>query len=937
MPDIRPAIPADTQLIVRTRAGHKCSVDGETSALEIAHIIDWAASHDHAPENLLLLCANCHTRSHKEKWSRKTLRYYRDHPFVTRGDARAYRPTRLPYPSLGPLFKGREDFLIDLHTSLEINTAPAIRGHTVHGMGGVGKTRAAVEYAWRFAGEYSALLFVEADSPESLSRNIAALCVANTLDLPQQHEPEQTKQEQAVMRWLQTHPGWLLIIDNADTKEALVAVEDRLAQLRDGHVIITTRRTNCSGSFKSLDLDALTQEDAADFLLARTEGHRTTTPDDDALALQLAGLLDGLALALEQAAAYIREFRLSLADYINRWQTVLAEALAWHDEATMHYPRSLAITYQTSVDQLSEPAREFFQILSWFAPDPIPFFVLGSEHAPASARPLLAEIENLSLAQRNEDGSAFTIHRLVQEITRQQQVALPPPPGLVTALDWISGLFVGDSQNVSDWPVLDPLASHARTIAFHAIAHTILEPSGLLLNNVALLCATRAQYAEAESFYRLAVGSAEIIYGECHPQLAIRLDNLAEVLRMTNHLPEAEQIYRRALSIVESCLGKDHLDVAIILSNLALLLQATNRLAEAEPLLRRSLEISEAALGTEHPKIANGLNNLGYLLKVSNRFEEAEPLYRRALAIDEAHHGKDHPFTANRLNNLAKLLHATNRSAEAEPLMRRALVINEAAFGSTHPNVAHSLNNLSQLLHATNRSAEAEPLILRSIAITEAVFGPEHPNLAHGLSNLAKLLLDTGRLVEAEPPMRRAFDIWENSPGKDHPIVVNNSRNLAKLLHRTNRFAEAEQLMRQILDISEASLGPEHPDVAIDLNNLATLLKDTNRLPEAEPLMRRALAIDETAFGPNDDKVALRLNSLSLLLHATNRPAEAEPLMRRMLGILVDLTRATGRAHPYLQTGTKQYGCLLKDMGEPQANADEQITKILEPIRGIIP
>jgi type I restriction enzyme R subunit len=66
-----------------------CSVDGETSALEIAHIIDWADSRDHAAEYLVLLCANCHTRAHKEKWGTRTLRYYRDHP--TRG-AWAGRP-----------------------------------------------------------------------------------------------------------------------------------------------------------------------------------------------------------------------------------------------------------------------------------------------------------------------------------------------------------------------------------------------------------------------------------------------------------------------------------------------------------------------------------------------------------------------------------------------------------------------------------------------------------------------------------------------------------------------------------------------------------------------------------------------------------------------------------------------------------------------------
>ena len=918
MSDDRPAIPADTQFIVRTRSGHQCSVDGVTSALEFAHIIDWAESHDHSPENLLLLCANCHTRSHKEKWSRKTLRYYRDHPFVTRGDARAYRPTRLPYPSLGPLFKGREDFLIDLRTSLEASPAAAIRGHTVHGMGGVGKTRAAVEYAWRFAGEYEALLFVEADSPEALSRNLATLCATIALNLPQQHEPEQAKQEQSVMRWLQTHPGWLLIIDNADTKEALVAVEGRLAQLRDGHVIITTRRTNCSGSFESLDLDVLAQEDAADFLLARTEGHRTTTSDDEVLALELAGHLGGLALALEQAAAYIRELRLSFADYVTRWLSVSTEALAWHDEATMHYPRSLAITYQTSIDQLSDPAREFFRVLSWFAPDPIPFFALDSEHAPDCARALLAELENLSLARRNEDGSSFAVHRLIQEITRQQALALvglapeyryglvadhpdansphdesaqthPYPSALATALTWIAIIFPCRTDDVRTWSFAEPLVPHVRAIALHAAAHRIIEPTTHLLNCAALLYKKKAQYSVAEPLYRYALAIDDDCFGSEHPNVAGHLNNLAALLEATGRYEEAEPLYRRALVINETAFGPNHTSVAFNLNNLAHLLQATNRLAQAEPLMRRALDIDEATLGSDHPNVARDLNNLGTLLQATGRLAEAEPLMRRAIAIDQAATGLAHPDVARDIMNLASLLLATDRGAEGEPLMRQALAIDEAAFGSIHPEVAVDLCNLALLLKRTQQFAEAEQLMRRALAINEAALGSDHPDVARDITNLATLLQATNRLAEAEPLMRRALVIDEVTLGCTHPKVARDLDNLALLLQAANRLAEAEPLIRRALDINETVLGKDHFTVAARLNNLAQLLMATNRLAEAEPLIRRAIAILKASFGENHPQFAVTLNNLAQLLQATNRLAEAEPIMRRVVAILIGL------------------------------------------------
>jgi hypothetical protein len=989
MPDNRPAIPADTQLLVCTRAGHKCSVDGVTSALEIAHIIDWAASHDDTPENLLLLCANCHTRSHKEKWSRKTLRYYRDHPFVNRGDARAYRPTRLPYPSLGPLFKGREDFLIDLRTSLEANFAAAVRGHTVHGMGGVGKTRAAVEYAWRFAGEYTALLFVEADSPESLSRNLAALSAPNVLDLPQQHEPEQAMQEQAVMRWLQTHPGWLLIIDNADTKEALFAVEDRLAQLRDGHVIITTRRTNCSGSFESLDLGVLTREDATDFLLARTEGHRTTTPDDDDRALVLADLLDGLALALEQAAAYIRELRLSFADYITRWQSLPTEALAWHDEVTMHYPRSLAITYQTSINQLSDPAREFFRVLAWFAPDPIPFFALDSEDAPYNARALLAELENLSLTRRNDNSDYFSLHRLVQEITRQQQTALLPPPALIEALSWINGLSPNIFTDVQLWPIILPVAPHVQSIAIYAAERNIPEPTAYLLNQVAILFHGKAQHAAAESFYRQSLSISQDNFGSNHPEVTTALNNLAELLQDTNQLAEAEPLIRQALAIDEAAFGSEHPNIARSLDNLARLCFLANRMKEAEPLIRRALAINEVAFGSDHPDVARLLGNLAGLLQQTNRLEEAEPLIRRALAINEASLGSDHLRVSSDLNNLAMLLQATNRMEEAEPLIRRSLAIEQATLGANHPNVALRLNNLAWLLQATDRRGEAEPLMRHALKVWEVSLGENHPQVATCLNNLALLLWKTNRLVEAEPLMRRQLEIFvactdatEHLHRHLETAVENYSRLLidmgdkptlaakktAEILEpirdlilnrsKSQQFTSAMPKSRPTVtaytqDIACAPAGhncsdngvpsalspafnPTHPEVATQLNNLYQLLIETNRLTEAEPLMRRTLSINETSLGPTHPDVGRDLNNLAALLMITNRFAEAEPLMRRALEIFVEFTRASHHPYPDIQDVIKNYRILLMEIGEGEFRVKQKIAKILKPIRGII-
>jgi tetratricopeptide (TPR) repeat protein len=777
--------------------------------------------------------------------------------------ALAGKPANLPYASLGTLFKGRDEFLEQLRVQLTSDAATIIKGHsTIHGMGGVGKTRAAIEYAWRNADKYNALLFVSADSPQALQRNLANLCGPLVLNLPEQNEKDQNLQVEAALTWLALHPGWFLIIDNVDTEDAALETKALLERLSAGHVVITSRISEWKGEVKALDLDVLSDAASIEFLNERTADRRAQQPDDDATVARLVRVLDCLALALEQAGALISHERLSYARYLEMWESARPTALAWHDEEKMKYPRSLAVTYETSVTQLSSAAQEFFRELSWLAPDPLPRSTLDALPDPADARRRLSELDHLHLVRFQQDGKSFAVHRLVQEITRQKQgtvstpapdqervekprsyfsrlfgskerppipiSATPAPSALISSLKWIDRLFTGNPNDVRIWSVLDPLASHAKAVAAYADADAVSDPTARLMNDVALLLKAKAQHSAAEPLVRRALAIDEASYGKEHPYVARDLNNLAGLLKATNRMAEAEPLMRRALAIGEASYGKEHPDVATHLSELASLLQDTNRMAEAEPLMRRALAIDEASYGNDHPDVAIRLSDLAGLLRATNRLGEAEPLMRRALAIDEASDDKEIPAVAVRLNNLAGLLKATNRLAEAEPLMWRALSIDEAAYGKEHPKVAIRLNNLAGLLRATNRLTDAEPLMWRALSIDEAAYGKEHPKVAIRLNNLAGLLQATNRLTEAEPLMRRALAIDETSYGKEHPDVAICLNNLAGLLQDTNRLAEAEPLMRRMVLIFlrfTQQTGHPHPLLVGALDNYAGLVQ----------------------------------------------------------------------------------------------------------------
>jgi tetratricopeptide (TPR) repeat protein len=644
----------------------------------------------------------------------------------------------LPYPSIGTLFKGREDSLTQLQKSLArpAGRATAITGKAVHGLGGVGKTRLAVEFAWERADDCSAVLFVTADSPSGLRQNLAELVGPLVLDLPEQQATEEDVRVGAALRWLQDHPGWFLILDNVDTEAAAEQVEELLAQLHGGHVLITSRLANWGEHVEPLELDVLSEESAARFLLERTAPRpngrgRRTEPTDAADATRLARELDGLALALEQAGAFIVHQRISLAEYHQLWKSHEPAVQQWHRPRDMKYPRSVAVTWQTTLDQLPPAEVALMNLLAWLAPEPVPLGWFESEKAatiwdggierlqqseplgePGAVKPVvgagdvsplnaastakhansgdsrpplrkarvlrnaIAALADFSMLRWDATSGTVIVHRVVQEILRTRQTE--PTEWLTGTLQLLSAAVPSEiASDVRTWPAWEPLRPHVVFTTAEGERLNIADPTSDLMGGLGTFLSAKALQTEAEQYKRSALAIDERAHGSDSPQVAIRLNNLAQTLQATNRLAEAEPLMRRALAIDEQSYGAEHPDVAIDLNNLAQLLQATNRLAEAEPLMRRALAIDEQSYGAEHPNVAAELWVLAVLLWETERLPEALPLMSRAMRI--YHHfskqnGYEHPDWDNAAGHYRAMLTASGRSQSDIDAALRAIM-----------------------------------------------------------------------------------------------------------------------------------------------------------------------------------------------------------------------------------------------------------------------
>ena len=780
-------------------------------------------------------------------------------------------------------FTGREATLASLHTILsEQNIAAVSQARAISGLGGIGKTQTALEYAYRYADEYDLVLWVRADSRAALIAQLAGL--APLLGLPDHTEADQTRLAKAVKRWLETHEEetWLLIGDNADD---LAAVTEFLPTRGNGAILLTSRSHAVGKHMRKIELDKLTQEEGVQFLLARMgaagkQALEALPAAERQAAEQLYTLMDGLPLALDQAAAYIEQYGCTLAEYLALYLQQRATFLNLGNSVDQQdYPDSVATTWLLSfqrVEQASPAAADLLRALAFLHPDAIPGALLlagaaelGSHLQAMIENPALLQqaidiVKGYSLIRHNPKTEMLSIHRLVQAVI---QDGLAERERRVWAERAMLAVNVAFPQvEPETWPQCQRLLPHAMLAAEYIERDAIIsEEAGRLLFETASYLQYRARYAEAEPLFQRALDIREQRLGSGHLDVAASLIGLADLHREQGKFAEAEPRFQRALRLREERLGSEHFLVAIALNNLANLYRDEGKYAEAETLYVRARRIWEQhrAPGDAQAPLpfsnlerlyAKLLGNLAALYKDQGRYAEAEPLYLRAIALLEQHVGGESLDAAYSLSNLATLYKDQERFAEAEPLYQRALRIWEQHLGPDHTQVALAVNNLGEFYKDQGRLAEAEPLYHRALEIYQEQFGPEHFLVAIVLNNQADIYREQGRYVEAESLYRRAQDVFERSVGSEHFLVAYPLNGLANLSREQGGYPEAEALYQRALRIREQAWGSEHPETAETMHDLALLREAQDNREEAILWYGRALAAREQALGAQHSK-----------------------------------------------------------------------------------
>jgi hypothetical protein len=460
-----------------------------------------------------------------------------------------------------PFFTGREELLTRLHDQLtQGNTAALTQAQAISGMGGIGKTQTAVEYAYRYREEYQAVFWVGAETRLSLLADFGQ--IAALLHLAEREAQDQEVLVTAVKHWLLTHPHWLLILDNADDVQM---ASHFLPPGGQGHVLLTTRAQAVGTIARSLQVEEMDTQEGT-LLLLRRAGVlamealvESAAASERASAAAIVGELGGLPLALDQAGAYIEETGCGLDAYLHLYQQRRRDLLGLRKSLGAEHPEPVATTWALSFKKIEEANRAgsaLLRVCAFLAPDAMAEEIftegapqLGSVLEPVARDPLkwnqtLEEVRRYSLLKRQAATQTLSMHRLVQAVLRDKMSLREQRQWAERAIRAVDAVF--PTVELENWARCERYLPQAQVCAQLLEQYDLaFAEAARLLHEIGYYLLDHARYAEAERYYQQALQIKQKVLPAEHPSTIKTLQSYAYLLRQMGRENEARALETR--------------------------------------------------------------------------------------------------------------------------------------------------------------------------------------------------------------------------------------------------------------------------------------------------------------------------------------------------------------------------------------------------------
>ena len=824
---------------------------------------------------------------------------------TTTGGPAVSEPTTVKQPSLwrgvpprNPNFTGRQDLLLAMRSQLSQVGITALVPIALRGLGGVGKTQAAIEYAHRFAADYDLIGWIAGEASTQLRNELAAL--APDLGVPRADDVEVTLRavRDALNRGV-PYTRWLLVVDNADDPDTLM----RYLPQAGGQILITSRNQRWGEFATTYQVGEFTREES--IALIRLRGKDISEQDAD----RLADRLGDLPIAVEQAAAWQAETGMTVSRYLalldNQMSAILAENPPEGYNVTIVAAWTLA--FEDLQGQSPEGAA-LVQLCAFLGPDPIPYALLWEfRHAaglPQELQNMLGDEFGFHRAVRQAGQRALlkvdagrqtlTEHRLVQAVMRER--LSPPQRAEMTRLVWqmLIAANPGRPDDPRNWEMLAIINRHispTRLIDYDSrSARAVIIDQIRYLFNRGDLASSRELGEEAVWRWRESPGPSDE-----QTLIACRLLGIARrELGMTR---EALEINEDTLNRIRVAFGEEHEHTLITANSYACDLRIAGSYTAALELDQKLYNQHKVVFGENEEATLRSAHNLAVDMRLNGRYREAHDLDRENLRRRRDVLGDDRWETWSSAGALGRDLRGLGQFAESARILQDAIVRCGELLGPDHPEVvrmrmdhASSLRRLGQLDEAVRVAEACVDVNLRRL-------GERHNYTLSAMTTLADVLRLTGNVQRSAEIAERVVAAAPATYGEQHPLVLTCEHNYAIALRADGATHQAYELDRRVNQRFVDLLGEHKRRTLNSYLSLARDLELADDLARAENLLRHAMDMSVEVRGAGHVRTLFFAANLARLLRARGEEAEADEIRDRTFPVLADIL---GSGHPEL-------------------------------------
>ncbi len=706
----------------------------------------------------------------------------------------------VPHRPKGEGMVGREGAMEQVCRQL-LSKIPTAIGHTAafQGLGGLGKTQLAVEYATRYRKDYpGGVIWIDAD----FDIDNQLLKIARDARWIAPESDEALILEIATQR-LKTRSDCLIIYDNVENREAIANYLPEPSAIP--HLLLTSRTVQ--EGFTPIPLELLDSELSLKLLLKEAgRTNDTLFPQEQQAAREIAIAMDGLPLAIEIAGAYLRHVTsCSFVDYKAMMEEdhlfkqgmrgELLSSLTGHE-------RNLYMTLRISEHELKKTPllKEILDLLAWSGDDFMGISLMAAilNKKEADLIHALNIGKSLNILHQEKGERRHSIHRLVRRVCREEFPIAKRKEWVNDVCSRLGDWFEGKKQEFNNLPIYEAELEHL------------------------------TKWLEHDSFFESA-HAARLTWLQFYPH------------RHRGKYYEAKKVAQKALELFSKQSNPDEKIRGNLYNDIGFIFNHIGNYIEALEYNKHALAIRRKLFGENHKETARSLYNVGSVNSKMGNFTTALNYQKQALEIRKRLFGYRNAETAKSLNNIGGIFSHLGKHQDAIDYTNQALKIRLEIFEKPHPDIALSLNSIGVAYSKSGDHNEALNYKLQALEIQQKLFGENHPDTALSISNVGFTYSNLGNHALALDYSKQALEIWLKLFGENHPDTARSINNIGLAHAKLGNFSEAQTNVEWALKIRMNLLGAYHPETSESINNIIYSLADLKNFKKAETILKNYL------------------------------------------------------------------------------------------------